>query len=259
MALGLMLAVAVIAVLLISMVFSMFGLGGAVLYTPFLFLLGYAALVSISTSLVINLLAVLSATAIYYRRGLVDVKLAAWFIPGVCIGALLGAVATEWVDPALLMWLFSAFLVAVGLRMILSSRREQRGGDACDLVLTPRLIASIVALSLAVGLLSGLIGIGGGIMIAPFLIFLCDQPVKGTAGTTAFIVIFSSLFGVIGHSAVGNLDPWLILPTAAAALVGSQIGARRMVRTGAGAIMLGFGAIMWVFAAILVLKLLGMM
>jgi uncharacterized membrane protein YfcA len=96
-------------------------------------------------------------------------------------------------------------------------------------------------------------------VIAPFLIFLCDQPIKGTAGTTAFIVIFSSLFGVIGHSAVGNLDLWLILPTAAAAVVGSQMGARRMVKTGAGAIMLGFGAIMWIFAATLVLKLLGFM
>jgi hypothetical protein len=259
MALGLLLVVAVIAVLLISLVFSMFGLGGAVLYTPLLFLLGFAALASISTSLVINLLAVLSATAIYYRQGLVDIKIAAWFIPGVCVGALAGGAATEWIDPAILMWLFSAFLVVMGLRMMLTSREQREGGDACQLVVTPKLMVTIVGFSAAVGLLSGLIGIGGGIMIAPFLIFLCDQPVKGTAGTTAFIVIFSSLFGVIGHSAVGNLDPWLILPTAAAALVGSQIGARRMVRTGAGAIMLGFGAIMWVFAAILVLKLMGMM
>jgi len=253
------LLVAVVAVLLISLVFSMFGLGGAVLYTPMLFLLGFAALASISTSLVINLLAVLSATAIYYRQGLVDVKIAAWFIPGVGVGALLGGAVTKWVNPDLLMWLFSAFLVAMGLRMMLTSREQREGGDACQLIVTPRLMVTIVGFSLVVGLLSGLIGIGGGIMIAPFLIFFCDQPVKGTAGTTAFIVIFSSLFGVIGHSAVGNLDPWLILPMAAAALVGSQIGARRMVRTGAGAIMLGFGAIMWLFAAILVLKLLGMM
>ena len=255
----LVLVIAVVVVLLVSTVFSMFGLGGAVIYTPILFLLGYAALVAISTSLVINLFAVVSATAIYHKQGLVDMRLAAWFIPGVCIGALLGGTVTEWVEPELLMWLMTAFLVATGLRMVTSRDGGRHDRDACDLKLTRRLMVAIVALSLAVGLLSGLIGIGGGIVIAPFLIFLCDQPLKGTAGTTAFIVIFSSLFGVIGHSAVGNLDPWLILPLAAAALVGSQIGARRMVRTGAGAVMLGFGAIMWVFAATLVLKLLGMM
>src|SRR4030042_1164934 len=107
--LGLLVA-AVISVLLISFVFFMFGLGGAVLYTPILFLLGFAALTAISTSLTINLLAVLSATFVYYRQGLVDMRLAAWFIPGVCAGALVGGAATEFIDPALLMWTFAAFL-----------------------------------------------------------------------------------------------------------------------------------------------------
>ncbi len=254
-----LLVVAVVAVLLISFVFSMFGLGGAVLYTPILFLLGFAALTSISTSLTINLLAVLSATAVYYRQGLVDVRLAAWFIPGVCAGALVGGAATGFIDPVLLMWTFAAFLVVMGLRMVLSRRVDAPGQDACTLTPTPRQIAAIVGVSVVVGVLSGLIGIGGGIMIAPFLIFLCDQPVKGTAGTTAFIVIFSSLFGVIGHSAVHNIDLWLVVPTGVAALIGSQVGARRMVRTGSGSVMKGFGVVMWVFAAVLVLKLLGLM
>ncbi len=251
--------VAVVAVLLISFVFSMFGLGGAVLYTPILFLLGFAALTAISTSLTINLLAVLSATAVYYRQGLVDMRLAAWFIPGVCIGALAGGAATEFIDPALLMWTFAAFLVAMGLRMLLSKRRDVPGQDSCTLTPTPQQTVAIMAVSVLVGVLSGLIGIGGGIMIAPFLIFLCDQPVKGTAGTTAFIVIFSSLFGVLGHSAVHTIDLWLVVPTGIAALVGAQVGARRMVRTGSASVMKGFGAVMWVFAAVLVLKLLGLM
>ncbi len=255
----LVLVFAVVVVLVVSTVFSMFGLGGAVLYTPILFLLGFPALTAISTSLVINLFAVASATSYYYRQGLVEARLAAWFIPGVCGGALLGGALTEWIDPDVLMWLMTAFLVAVGVRMVLSDNGAREGHDACDLRVTRNLAAVIVALSVAVGALSGLIGIGGGIIIAPFLIFMCHQPLKGTAGTTALIVIFSSAFGALGHSAVGNIDLMLILPTAAVALVGAQLGARRMVRSRPGSLMVGFGLIMWLFAVVLVLKLLGLM
>ena len=251
-------AAAVIAVLLISQVFSMVGVGGAVLYTPLLFLLGFSALASISTSLVINLIAVLSASLIFYRKGLVDLRLAARFIPGVCVGALLGGDATGWVRPDILMWLFSAFLVLMGLRVMLSRKEQRTSGDACHLVVTPRLAATIVAFSLGVGFLSGLMGLGGSILIIPFLLYLCDQPVKGTAGTTAFIAIFVSLFGFIGVSAVDTLDIWLILPTAVAAVIGSQLGARRMVRTGEGRALLVLGIVMWIFAATLVLRLLGL-
>jgi len=229
-----------------------------VLYTPLLFLLGYSALASISNSLVINLIAVLSASIIFYLKGLVDLRLAAWFIPGVCVGALLGGDATGWVRPDILMWLFSAFLVVMGLRVMLSRKEPGTSGDACHLVVTPRLAVTIVAFSLGVGFLSGLIGLGGSILIIPFLVYLCDQPVKGTAGTTAFIAIFVSLFGFIGVSAVDALDAWLILPTAVAAVIGSQLGARRMVRTGEGRALLVLGAVMWIFAATLVLRLLGL-
>lgn len=67
---------------------------------------------------------------------------------------------------------------------------------------------------------------------------------------------FSSPFGVIGHSAVGNLDTGLILATVVAVFVGAQIGARLMVKTKSEMIRVGFGLIMWLFAVQLVLKLL---
>jgi uncharacterized membrane protein YfcA len=153
----------------------------------------------------------------------------------------------------------TAFLIAVGLRMVLSDNGDRPGQDACDLVVRGRLAVAIVALSASVGVLAGLIGIGGGIIIVPFLIFMCHQPVKGTAGTTALIVIFSSLFGAIGHSAVGNIDIVLIVPTALVALVGAQLGARHMMRSRPGSIMVGFGLVMWLLAGILVLKLLDIM
>lgn len=121
---------------------------------------------------------------------------------------------------------------------------------------SPSVYASIVLFSFAVGVLSGLMGIGGGILIMPFLIFAYGVSTKVSAGTSMFIVIFSSLFGVLGHSAFGSLDYSLILATAAAVAAGGLIGARLMVRTKAEWIKAGFGIIMWVFALQLIVKLL---
>ena len=91
--------VAVISVLLVSIIFSMFGQGGGSLYTPVLFLLGYTALISVSTSLVFNLITAASAAIVYYRKKLVDLKISAAFIPGICIGSLIGGALGNFVDP----------------------------------------------------------------------------------------------------------------------------------------------------------------
>jgi len=248
---------AIISVFLISLIFSMFGQGGGSLYTPAFFLLGYATLISISTSLVLNLVTALSATLIYYRNKMVDLKLSLAFIPGICIGALIGGASTKYVDSNLLMWGFAVFLIGAGGRMVYTYWEKKKENESCLLKLTNRLFALITVFSFAVGVMSGLLGVGGGIVIVPFLIFLCKHPTKGAAGTAAFVVIFSSIFGVIGHSAVGHLDTGLILATVVAVFIGAQIGARSMVKVKSEMIKVGFGFIMWLFAVQLVLKLLG--
>jgi len=112
-----------------------------------------------------------------------------------------------------------------------------------------------VVFSFFVGIISGLLGVGGGILIVPFLIFLCRYPTKNSAGVVSFIVIFSSLFGVFGHLTSGGFDIPLIAGTAVAVFVGATIGARSMVKISSGYIKAGFGVILWVFALQLILKL----
>jgi uncharacterized membrane protein YfcA len=248
--------VAVISVLLISIIFSMFGQGGGSLYTPILFLLGYTALISVSTSLVLNLVTAASAAVVYYRSKLIDLKTAAAFIPGICLGALLGGALGNFVDPTLLMWLFVLFLIGAGARMVYTLWEKQPETETCPVGFSRTMYAMIIGFSFLVGILSGLLGVGGGIVIVPFLLFICRYPMKNSAGTVSFIVIFSSLFGVIGHSAFGTLDIALILAGSIAVFIGASIGARLTVKLKSAWIKVGFGAIMWVFAAQLILKLL---
>ncbi|MBI0583200.1 MAG: sulfite exporter TauE/SafE family protein [Methanomassiliicoccus sp.] len=247
---------AVISVLLVSIIFSMFGQGGGSLYTPILFLLGYTALISVSTSLVLNLVTAASASVVYYRSKLIDLKTAVAFIPGICLGALAGGAIGNFVDPTLLMWLFALFLIGAGARMVYTLWEKKAEAETCPIGFSMGMYATIVAFSFAVGVLSGLLGVGGGIVIVPFLLFICKYPMKNSAGTASFIVIFSSLFGVIGHSAFGTLDLALIASGSVAVFIGASIGARLTVKMRSNWIKVGFGLIMWVFAIQLIVKLL---
>jgi uncharacterized protein len=249
------LLIAILAVFLVSIIFSMFGQGGGSLYTPILFLIGYSALVSISTSLVLNLITALSAAIVYYRANLIDLRLAVVFIPGICIGAFFGGAMTNFVNPTILLWLFVLFLAGAGARMVYTWWEKASSEEECQVRFSQTMYVGIIAFSFAVGIISGLLGVGGGMIIVPFLIFLCRYPTKNSAGTVSFIVIFSSLFGVIGHSAFGSLDLSLIAVTAVAVFIGASLGARYMVKIQPRYIKAGFGIILWVFAVQLVFKL----
>ena len=253
------LEVAVVAVFLISIVFSMFGQGGGSLYTPTLFLLGYATLVAVSTSLVLNLVTALFATIVFYRQKLVDLRLAIAFIPGIVAGSFLGGALGNFVNAALLLWLFVLFLLGAGARMVYTYWEPAQAGSASRDPPSHAMYTIIVVFSFGVGILSGLLGVGGGILIVPFLIFAYKVPTKVSAGTAGFVVIFSSVFGVLGHSAFGHLDITLILATLVAVAIGATLGARLMVRTKADWVKVGCGLIMWAFALQLIVKLLGWM
>lgn len=254
------LEIAIFAVFLISVLFSMFGQGGGSLYTPTLVLLGYAVVISVSTSLVLNLVTAIFATIVYYRAGLVDLPLSGVLIPGIVAGAFLGGVWGNQVNATLLLWIFVAFLFGAGARMV-ATYWEPPTSEAptSRAQLTVMLVLLITAVSFGVGILSGLLGVGGGLVIVPFLIFALRVPTKISAGTAAFVVVFSSFSGVLGHSAFGSLDVGLIVATAIAVAIGGFLGARLMVRTKASWIKVGFGLLLWAFALQLVAKLLGWM
>lgn len=249
------LVITLTSVFLTSLVFSMFGQGGGSLYTPILFLLGYTTLVSISTSLVLNLVTALFATLIYFRSKLVNLRLALIFIPGIVIGSFLGGAWGNFINTTILLWIFVVFLIGAGGRMVYSYWETSSGEQPNQFRPSLSVYTIVVLFSLAVGVLSGLLGVGGGILIVPFLIFAYKISAKISAGTTAFIVIFSSLFGVLGHSAFGHLDYLLIAGTALAVAVGGALGATLMSRTRAEWIKAGFGIIMLAFAVQLVEKL----
>jgi len=77
------------------------------------------------------------------------------------------------------------------------------------------------------GFLGGLLGVGGGNFILPVLNWL-GLDAKMAAGTTAMVVVFSSLAGFLGHATISGLDPWFIGIMAVMAAAGSIVGSQLM-------------------------------
>ena len=253
------LLIAFLAMLAISVVFSMFGKGGGSLYTPVLVMLGYGVSVAISTSLFLNLVTALVATMIFARNKLVDFKFSSIFLPGTIAGSFLGALLSSRAPKELLLGIFSVFLASVGTMMIFSAKEKtvhqdtRRFSDGVDVALV------IVIFSFGVGVLSSLIGVGGGLIIFPFLVLYMRYPAQRAAGANALIVTVSSMVGVVGHSTVGHIEYLLAGVTSVATAVGAALGSYVTVKASSRFVKLGFGFILWFFAIELALHLLGIL
>ncbi len=249
------LLVAVIFAFVIAFVFSMFGQGGGSVYSPMLILLGYATLLSTSTSLVLNLITSLSAGYIFYRNKMIDYKASFLFVPGIIIGAFTGGYLSKYVDSTVLLWLFVVFLIGLGARMLYTYWEKGSDAQHPPADLSVNMYVLIVCFSLAVGIISGLLGVGGGILIVPFMVYVCKYPTKFAAGSSHLIISFSALAGILGHASSHELDVQLMAVTGLAVLIGGNLGARYSMRFKSKVIKAGLGLLMWILAIQILLKL----
>lgn len=214
----------IIIIFILAFIFSMLGLGGAMLYIPVFTWFGFDLKeVAIPTGLFLNSLTALSAAIYYYRAKMVDVKGAAPIILAAIIGAPIGAHFTHLIPTHILMALFSIAMIAAGSKMLLSASHKE---PTSLLAFKKRAILTGIA-GLFIGFTSGLLGIGGGFLFVPMMMAV-GYPTKQAAATSAFVVLFSSFSGFLGHAAEGHFNWQILVFGAIAVIIGAQIGAKVM-------------------------------
>ena len=219
---GMLPVIAIIFIL--GFIFSMLGLGGALLYIPVFHGFGFEfKSVAIPTGLFLNGITALSASVYFFREKMVDVKGGMPMAITSLVAAPLGAWFTRFVATETLILLFSAGMAVAGVKMLLSSGQA----EAKELMPVGRRAMITGTAGLFIGFLAGLLGIGGGFLFVPILIAI-GYPTKQAAATSAFIVVFSSFSGFAGHVAQGHFNLPLLLYSSIAVVIASQIGARVM-------------------------------
>ena len=219
-----MLAIITGVILVLAFIFSMLGLGGAMLYIPVFKWFGYDfKLVAIPTGLLLNGITEVSASIVYYRSKMIDIKGSIPLVISSFIGAPLGAYLTQFIPTRTLILLFALCMIFAGGRMLISSAQPDK-----DTMMALKLRIILMATGgFLIGGIAGLLGVGGGFLFMPMMLAM-GYPTKKAAATSAFVVIFSSFSGFAGHVAEGHFNWPLMIATSIAVIIGAQIGAHVM-------------------------------
>lgn len=234
-----------------SLILTMIGLGGGLVFSPLFVLLGFAKSMAVSASLFLNGIAAASAAIVYIRKKMVDFSVSIPLIIASSLGAPVGAFTTHWVDLKLFMAIMASVIFLAALRMLFSKQVEGQSRETSR----RRRIFGGGLIGLVIGFLAGLLGIGGGVFVVPLLIYFLKVPTKTAAASSIFIVCFSSLTGFVTHASIGTIDWKFVLLAALFSFSGGQIGARIMAEKLRGrTIRVMFGIVLLLFSAKLIQK-----
>lgn len=204
---------------------GLFGVGGGIVMTPGIqVLLGTSPIVALATPLPVILPTALTGAITYAQAREVDLRAAAWMIASGLGGAAVGAALTELIDTRLLLVATASLLgwQAVGLL------REDRGSRATASQVG---VVPLLMIGLGAGLVSGLLGVGGGLVMVPLLSGWLGMPLKLVLGTSLAAIVALVIPGTIVHASLGNIDWTLCIALIAGAVPGALLGARLALGT----------------------------
>ncbi|MCL2679115.1 MAG: sulfite exporter TauE/SafE family protein [Dehalococcoidia bacterium] len=219
---------------------TLVGIGGAVVLTPILLLIypGADPRVLTSITMAVVFINALSGTAAYMRLRRIDYRSGFLFAIATVPGTVLGVWVLGHIPQKTFESIFGAALLMFSVLIWTKPRRTVSfaSGRGAPVAITDRhgeiFSYSVnrplgVALSFATGFIAGLLGIGGGIIHMPALIYLLGFPAHVATATSHFILVFTGLTGTLTHAVSGAYaQVWtILLPIAAGVIPGAQLGA----------------------------------
>jgi uncharacterized protein len=241
------------AAILIGVSLGMVGSGGSILTVPVLvYLMGINPLLATTSSLFIVGTTSLVGGIRSYIKHLVDFRAVSEFgIPSIfsifltrhyllpAIPSPIFYIGREAVSKEMfLMIVFAILMLGASISMIRSIPERSKGDDT-----TPsyQKALPVIIIGLLIGLVTGLLGAGGGFLIIPTLVLFLHIPMKTAVGTSLLVIAINSLFGFLFSLKQFTYDWPLILSFTALAITGIFIGSRLAERISPAALKKGFG------------------
>ncbi|HMN60330.1 MAG TPA: sulfite exporter TauE/SafE family protein [Anaerolinea sp.] len=247
---AIIIVISAILVFIFSGLLAMAGLGAAFLFVPLFYYLGVPLAEATPTALLLNVVSLLFATINYWRGKLINWRVGLPVLVTAVILSPFGARLTAQVNKTVLLVMFAAFLVFAGFMMLFYKARKRE-----QALSRPIEVGAGVGVGGVAGFLGGLLGVGGGNFILPVLNWL-GLEAKVAAGTTALVVVFSSLSGFLGHASMGGLDPLFVGVMAVMAAAGSIVGSQLMkTKVSNQQLKRIIGVLLWLIAAKMIFDL----
>jgi uncharacterized membrane protein YfcA len=277
---------------LVGLLGGFFGVGGGFLAGPMMFLVGVPMNFVIGTDLAHMTGKSIVAARRHRVLGHVDIKLGLLMVLGTLPGIELGAriierleaagnidlvVGVAYISILLAIGSFTAWESVRAIRLVRTEKMDARDALSFQgmtrrvhrLKLRPLVslpesgIESIslwfvVGVSFLTGLLAGVLGVGGGFIRMPMMVYLIGVPTHVAVGTDLFEVVISAGFGTLTHGLKGNVDILMALVMQTGAAIGAQIGATATRFFAGPRIRLFFSTLPFVGAILVILRLLGL-
>jgi len=200
---------------------SIIGLGGGIIIVPVLTFFGFSPALAASNSIFAVFSNAIASSISYAKQRRIEysigLKLGLLSIPGTVVGALVSSEIT----PSIFKILFALILISASVYIFSKRRIEPKRYNISKQIMILAIGASFVA-----GIMSGLFGIGGGIIFVPLMVVAMGLSMKNAAPTSQFILLFASASALVTHTLLGHPDFYQALLLAIGAFVGGLVGAR---------------------------------
>jgi uncharacterized protein len=220
------------------------GVGGGLIIVPLLTVgLGVPIQLAIAASLLGVIAVSTSAGATYLRRGLADRRLGIVLLVATTSGGILGGYTAGLLDARTLSAVFGLVLLAVAFQMIRGGGRPPAEmGDTAGryeldssyiepttgelVAYRARRVGLGAAISVFAGGLSGLLGVGGGVVNVPTMNLLMGVPIRVALTTSTYMLAATAAASAVLYYSRGQIDPLLAAPVVVGVVAGAQLGAR---------------------------------
>jgi uncharacterized protein len=210
---------------------TLVGIGGGVILIPiFLLILHWTPQHAIGTSLTVVFFNALSGSVAYIKQKKVYYDAAVRFSLATLPGAVIGSYLADYFTGYSFRIAFGILLMVMAFLMYFRPAKKSEQNEFNKDTFTYNRTLGVV-LSAFVGFLSSILGIGGGIIHVPAMIFLLSFPTHISTATSHFVLAVSSFFGVVSHFFLGNILIKEAILLSVGAVAGAQFGAYLAVKT----------------------------
>lgn len=198
---------------------SALGIGGGIILVPFFIaLLGIDAPIARSASLVAVCVTSLAGSLVYLKQGVTDLEKGALLQFPTIVGAIIGAILGSVIDPVLMQFIFAIVVLMIGFKMF---SKEVKTEQPSQRDWTLAVIGCLIG-----GMVSSLLGVGGGVFFVPILAILIGLPQRTAAATSTFLIGLTAATSALIYYRQGQMDLHVTIPAAIGILIGAQAGAR---------------------------------
>jgi len=230
---------------LIGLSLGLLGSGGSIITLPVLVYIAHVpAQQAVGMALVIVGGTSAFGALLNLRQGTFDWRSATFFALSGMVGAFVGAKFTHLVSAPMLLLLFGLLMLVAGTRMLRNTETAMKPQPCRPL--------HCLAVGIAVGVLTGFLGVGGGFLILPALVMFTGLEMKTAIGTSLAVIAVNCIGGLIGQMRYVNFDWRLTLSFLLVAMVGMSAGVALAEQLSAAVLRRGFagGGVLLDFALV---------